>query len=99
MATLILSIFVILIITMIIASNYYFTLTKKIMKRYDKAPYLLILFYNPSYHITFYADYKNDLNPKEINAFKYYFILYIVTIVLFIALLIIGNTLIYLNKN
>lgn len=98
MVAIILSIFVILITTMIIANNYYFTLTKKIIKHYDKAPYLLIFFYNPSYHIIFYADYKNDLKPKEINAFKCYFILYIITIILFIVLLIIGNTLIYLNK-
>lgn len=47
MVTIILSIFVILIIIMIIANNYYFTLTKKIMKHYDKAPYLLIFFTIP----------------------------------------------------
>lgn len=94
MVTLILSIFII----MIIANNYYFTQTKKIMKRYDKAPYLLVLFYNPSYHIIFYADYKNDLTPKETNTFKCYFVLYIVTIILFVALLFVGNTLMYLHK-
>ncbi len=97
MTTLILMTFVVLIIAIAIVYQYYFTITKQIMNRYDKAPYVLVLFYNPSYHIIFYGDHKSDLTPKEANAFKCYFSIYTVMIILFITLFLIGNTLIYLN--
>ena len=97
MTTLILMTFAVLTITMAIVYQYYFTMTKQIMNRYDKAPYVLVLFYNPSYHIIFYADHKSDLTPKEANAFKYYFSIYTVMIILFTTLFLIGNTLIYLH--
>lgn len=98
MTTLILITFTILMIATIIANYYYFTMTKKTMSRYDKAPYILVLFYNPSYQIIFYADHKSDLKSKEINEFKCYFAIYIVTIILFVIFLLIGNTLIYLSN-
>ncbi len=97
MTILILMTFAVLTIGMATVYQYYFTMTKQIMNRYDKAPYVLVLFYNPSYHIIFYADHKSDLTPKEANAFKCYFSIYIVIIILFIILFLIGNTLIYLN--
>ncbi len=97
MTSLILIIFVVFTIAMAIVYHYYFTVTKQIMNRYNKAPYVLILFYNPSYHVIFYADHKSDLTPKEANAFKCYFSIYTVIIILFITLFLIGNTLIYLN--
>lgn len=60
---------------------------------------LFLLLFNPSFHISFYADHKKDLSSKEIAAFKRYFMMYVLIFIMLIAMIIVGNILIYLNEN
>lgn len=97
MITLLFGVFIVIMLVMIVLSNYYFKATTKIMARYDKTPLLVMLLFHSSYRDMFYIEHKNDLSPDELIIFERYCKVRVAIIIIFIAVVIIGNVLAYLN--
>ncbi len=93
MVTLLFGFFISVMFIIIVLSNYYFGAIIKIITRYDKVPLIVVLLFNSSYRKMFYIEHKHDLSPEELQVFRRYSMIEVAMLIIFIAVVIIMNTL------
>lgn len=93
MATLLFSLFIIILLIIVIIGNYLYIVTANIMKRYNKikVPFIIAFMFNESLRQGFYVEHKHELSPKELAVFEYYFRMQFVFIPVLLIVMIIGG--------